>query len=132
MADQHFFHINCGGDAIKVNEITYEKDTRENADSVINDVSHWGLSSTGDYKDDDDFSNKGFTIENRSANVPELYQTARISPLSLTYFGFCLQNGKYEVSLHFAEIQLMNGNQYSKLGRRIFDIYIQVVNCDLS
>lgn len=122
---QHFFHINCGGDAIKVNEITYEKDTRENADSVINDVSHWGLSSTGDYKDDDDFSNKGFTIENRSANVPELYQTARISPLSLTYFGFCLQNGKYEVSLHFAEIQLMNGNQYSKLGRRIFDIYIQ-------
>lgn len=34
----------------------------------------------------------------------ELYMDARVSPLSLTYYGFCLGNGNYTVNLHFAEI----------------------------
>ncbi|MBA0742674.1 hypothetical protein Gogos_015709 [Gossypium gossypioides] len=55
----------------------------------------------------------------------ELYTDARVSPSSLTYYAFCLANATYNVSLHFAEIQFTNGETYSSLGRRIFDIYIQ-------
>ncbi|KDP24894.1 hypothetical protein JCGZ_25156 [Jatropha curcas] len=51
--------------------------------------------------------------------------TARISPISLTYYGFCMGNGNYTVGLHFAEIMFTNDNTYNSLGRRIFDIYIQ-------
>jgi len=58
-----------------------------------------------------------------------LYQTARVSPISLTYYGMCLKNGDYIVSLHFAEIMFTDDNSYSSLGRRIFDVYIQVL-CD--
>jgi hypothetical protein len=58
---------------------------------------------------------------------PELYMKARISPLSLTYYAFCLENGNYTVNLHFAEIEFTNDTTYYSLGRRIFDIYIQVI-----
>ncbi|KAI8015335.1 putative LRR receptor-like serine/threonine-protein kinase RFK1 [Camellia lanceoleosa] len=44
---------------------------------------------------------------------------------SFTYFRYCLENGNYTVSLHFAEILFTNDNTYSSLGKRIFDIYIQ-------
>ncbi|KAF3949504.1 hypothetical protein CMV_024631 [Castanea mollissima] len=56
---------------------------------------------------------------------PELYMTARLSPLSFTYYAFCLGNGPYKINLHFAEIKFTNDNTYSSLGRRVFDIYIQ-------
>ncbi|PKI32723.1 hypothetical protein CRG98_046897 [Punica granatum] len=56
---------------------------------------------------------------------PRLYMTARLSPISLTYYGFCLENGNYTVTLHFAEIMFSRNNSYTSLGRRIFDIYIQ-------
>ncbi|XXG90299.1 hypothetical protein AAC387_Pa12g2104 [Persea americana] len=55
----------------------------------------------------------------------QLYTTARLSPLSLTYYGLCLCNGNYTVKLHFAEILFSDDKSYSSLGKRIFDIYIQ-------
>ena len=56
----------------------------------------------------------------------ELYTTARISPLSLTYFARCLRNGNYTVKLHFAEIVFGNNRSYESVGRRVFDVYVQV------
>lgn len=56
----------------------------------------------------------------------ELYTNARVSPISLTYYGFCLANGSYTVNLHFAEIMIPDDQTYGSLGRRIFDIYLQV------
>jgi len=56
----------------------------------------------------------------------ELYMNARVSPISLTYYGFCLANGSYTVNLHFAEIMFTNDQTFSSLGRRFFDIYLQV------
>jgi hypothetical protein len=56
----------------------------------------------------------------------ELYMTARVSPISLTYFAFCLENGKYTVDLHFAEIMFINDQTCGSLGRRLFDINLQV------
>ncbi|KAI3900989.1 hypothetical protein MKW92_032262, partial [Papaver armeniacum] len=58
----------------------------------------------------------------------ELYMTVRKSPLSLTYYGFCLINGNYTVNLHFAEIEFLpNDKSQDSLGRRVFDVYIQAV-----
>ncbi|KAF4360574.1 hypothetical protein G4B88_015845 [Cannabis sativa] len=54
-----------------------------------------------------------------------LYTTARISPLSLTYYARCLANGNYTVKLHFAEIVVTNNRSYYSFGRRIFDVYVQ-------
>ncbi|PQM39354.1 hypothetical protein Pyn_07492 [Prunus yedoensis var. nudiflora] len=56
---------------------------------------------------------------------PKLYTEARLSPISLTYYGFCLGNGNYTVKLHFAETEFTNNKSYRSLGRRIFDVYIQ-------
>jgi len=56
----------------------------------------------------------------------ELYMNARVSPSSLTYYGFCLVNGNYTVNLHFAEIMFPDDQTYGSLGRRVFDIYLQV------
>jgi hypothetical protein len=56
----------------------------------------------------------------------ELYMKARGSPISLTYYGFCLANGSYTVKLHFAEIMFTDDQTYGSLGRRVFDIYLQV------
>lgn len=56
----------------------------------------------------------------------ELYKTARIAPSSLRYYGLGLDSGKYEVKLHFAEIQMDDSHSWKGLGRRVFDVYIQV------
>lgn len=56
----------------------------------------------------------------------ELYKTARISPSSLRYFGFDLMNEEYIVELHFAEIAMDDTRSWKALGRRLFDVYIQV------
>lgn len=58
----------------------------------------------------------------------ELYGTARCSSSSLRYHALCLQNGQYNVQLHFAEIVITNGTTFASLGRRVFDVYIQVYN----
>ena len=80
---------------------------------------------------DDGQTTDKYILENSSklsvAN-PELYMNARLSPLSLTYYAFCLGTGTYKINLHFAEIKFTNDATYSSLGRRVFDIYIQVSN----
>ena len=79
----------------------------------------------------DDSKEVSYILRNSSilsmAN-PELYMNARLSPVSLTYYAFCLGTGNYTVSLHFAEIRFTDDKTFSSLGRRVFDIYIQVVN----
>ncbi|CAA7402428.1 unnamed protein product [Spirodela intermedia] len=56
----------------------------------------------------------------------ELYTSARLSPLSLRYYGLCLQPGNYTVKLHFAEIVFTNDQTFASVGRRVFDVSIQV------
>ncbi|KAK2983761.1 hypothetical protein RJ640_001636 [Escallonia rubra] len=63
-------------------------------------------------------------------NDYELYTTARLSPLSLTYYARCLANGDYTVTLHFAEIIFRDNRSYQSLGRRVFDVYIQGILLD--
>lgn len=85
---------------------------------------------------DDDRSPEKVTVwENSSAlkiTDPRLYTHARLSAISLTYYALCLGKGNYTVNLHFAEIMFTDKNIYSTLGRRFFDIYVQVILLNLS
>ncbi|PRQ30913.1 putative protein kinase RLK-Pelle-DLSV family [Rosa chinensis] len=128
-------HINCGGKEVPLYEnftrptnATYEEDTDvAGPSSVYLSRTNWASSTTGYFADDNRLT-KTYTWTNSSglnmAN-PELYMNAHLSPISLTYYGFCLGNGSYTVNLHFAEIIFTNDTTYSSLGRRVFDIYIQ-------
>ncbi|KAI9198232.1 hypothetical protein LWI28_012102 [Acer negundo] len=125
---RHSFHINCGGQNVKVNGRTFEgeKDIGGGAaTSHLNHDANWGFSSTGDFADDDDEQNTHYIADSDSSLISELYTNARIAPLSLTYFGYCLENGNYLVTLHFAEILFGNDTTFRSLGKRIFDIYVQ-------
>ncbi|KAF3675810.1 putative receptor-like kinase isoform X2 [Capsicum annuum] len=124
-------HVNCGGNDVAIKEnnrlIDYDGDAQVEGGSARNFRSdkYWGFSSTGDFMDDDNDQNTRFIETIPSTDLSELYSRARVSPLSLTYFRYCLENGSYNVSLHFAEIIFKDDGTYNSLGRRVFDIYVQ-------
>ncbi|XP_074357211.1 putative leucine-rich repeat receptor-like serine/threonine-protein kinase At3g14840 isoform X1 [Apium graveolens] len=122
----HAIHINCGGREVSGGRgLKYEADIAGGPSSFSRSGANWGTSNTGHFMDD---SNRKFLTTNISRlymDRPELYMDARISPISLTYYGFCLYNGNYTVKLHFAEIMFTDDETYNSLGRRIFDVYIQ-------
>ncbi|KAG5235128.1 LRR receptor serine/threonine-protein kinase [Salix suchowensis] len=124
------FHINCGGQDVKNGTILYEGDLNNERSAAARNYhksgSNWGFSSTGDFMDDINFNDDKYTLQpNISAVVSELYKTARRTPLSITYYGYCLENGDYTVRLHFAEIQFTDEIPGYRVARRVFDIYIQ-------
>ncbi|KAG2689257.1 hypothetical protein I3760_09G132100 [Carya illinoinensis] len=77
--------------------------------------------------DNNEYQNTRYTLHLSSANISELYATARVSPMSLTYFHYCLENGNYTLNLHFAEIVFTNEKTHNSLGKRVFDIYVQEI-----
>lgn len=113
---------------------TYQTDDEPKGASmyVLGADKHWAFSSTGNFMDNDDdaddyiVQNTSRLSVNASSSSFELYRTARVSPLSLTYYGLCLGNGNYTVNLHFAEIIFTDDNTFYSLGKRLFDIYVQV------
>ncbi|KAF8391172.1 hypothetical protein HHK36_023473 [Tetracentron sinense] len=74
-------------------------------------------------------SSENIYIVNRACGLSmvdtALYSTARISPISLKYYGFCLKNGNYTVRLHFAEISCTEENDSHSKGKRVFNVKIQ-------
>ncbi|KAF3675809.1 putative LRR receptor-like serine/threonine-protein kinase RFK1 [Capsicum annuum] len=125
-------HVNSGGNDFTVKESDGEVDYAGDADVdggsaryFKASTNYWGFSSTGDFMDDNNDQNARFIESTPSKGLSELYNNARMSPLSLTYFRYCLRNGSYNVSLHFAEITFTNDSTSNSLGRRVFDIYIQ-------
>ncbi|XP_057724098.1 probable leucine-rich repeat receptor-like serine/threonine-protein kinase At3g14840 [Arachis stenosperma] len=124
-------HINCGGtSSVKVKGITYDEDGRDGTALFDRGQNrNWAVSTTGDYMDvEAEYStaslNDTSALSSNDA-YHQLYKDARVSPISLTYYGFCLHNGNYKVKLHFAEIMFTNDQTYKSLGRRLFHIYIQ-------
>ncbi|XP_010247772.1 PREDICTED: probable leucine-rich repeat receptor-like serine/threonine-protein kinase At3g14840 [Nelumbo nucifera] len=116
-------NINCGGQELNINGTKYEADSDAAGPSNYHEVSNWAFSSTGDFMDNG--NSDIYVGTSNLANDLELYKNARISPLSFTYIGYCLQDGSYNVNLHFAEIIFSNEKNYSSLGRRVFNVYIQ-------
>ncbi|RVW59344.1 putative leucine-rich repeat receptor-like serine/threonine-protein kinase [Vitis vinifera] len=122
-------HINCGGKEVIVDgNTTYEDDTDSGGPSKFyQSRTNWAFSSTGHFMDDDHPTDSfiGTNVSRLTMENSGLYTTARLSALSLTYYGFCLENGNYTVKLHFAEITFTDDKTYSSLGRRLFDVYVQ-------
>ncbi|KAJ0082326.1 hypothetical protein Patl1_09775 [Pistacia atlantica] len=129
--DKHGKHdslrINCGGSSKVVGaEDEYEADDQKSKYFVSSDH-RWAYVCTGDFYFAD-ASYKDY-IKNASCRLSpseeSIYETARLCPQSLKYYGFCLQNGDYNVRLHFSEIVFSNPKDQSNLGKRIFDINVQ-------
>ncbi|KAI5331847.1 hypothetical protein L3X38_021973 [Prunus dulcis] len=127
MTKQYSVHINCGGKQATIGSIKYDGDEASGCGAKFYyDTGNRGFSSTGDFglmNYDQEYIARNSSILNMTNS--ELYSTARISPLSLTYYARCLANGNYTVKLHFAEIVFRNNRSYYGVGRRIFDVYIQ-------
>jgi len=123
-------YINCGGKQAIVNGKTYDSDSDPSGPARFhaNPTKNWAFSTTGIFIESDQLGDT-YSPENIT-KLPmvdaELYTNARVSPISLTYYGFCLANGSYKVNLHFAEIMIPDDRTYGSLGRRVFDIYLQV------
>ncbi|KAG8365577.1 hypothetical protein BUALT_Bualt18G0119900 [Buddleja alternifolia] len=121
-------HVNCGGNDLTIKErhrrVIYEGDKRGDPGGYLSN-NYWGFTSTGDFLHDTNYRNSRFIEIATTTNLSGLYSSARLSPISLTYYHYCLENGSYNVSLHFAEILFTNDGTYNSLGRRLFDIYIQ-------
>ncbi|PIN11141.1 Serine/threonine protein kinase [Handroanthus impetiginosus] len=126
--DYYSFHVNCGGPKTRIGNTDFEMDEEPGGPAkFVHTEKNWGTSRTGHFWGHDRKTND-YIAKNVSAlkaNDSELYTTARLSPLSLTYYGRCLANGNYTVTLHFAEIIFRDNQSFRSLGRRIFDVYIQ-------
>ena len=122
----HSLFINCGGQKLVFKGNQYEEDVQKGSPATFfSPAEKWAFSSTGIFTgvDEKDFTKQDDT---RNTNTSDIYQTARRSPISLKYYGLCLQKGSYKVQLHFAEIMFSNGQTFRSLGRRIFNVSIQV------
>ncbi|XP_030968961.1 probable LRR receptor-like serine/threonine-protein kinase At1g07650 isoform X4 [Quercus lobata] len=125
--DYYEVHINCGGKAKTVGNIKYEADYHPAGPASFVWKENWGFSSSGRFWDLNTTGND-YVANNVSIlkmNESELYTSARLSPLSITYYARCLANGPYKLKLHFAEIVIRDNRSFYSLGRRIFDIYVQ-------
>ncbi|KAI4333513.1 hypothetical protein L6164_018307 [Bauhinia variegata] len=117
--------INCGGGRMEFEGNEYDEDPNPEGFSNFFSGDKWAYSSTGVYFDNDRADHIARNELSLNISGPEYYKTARLSPLSLKYYGLCLLKGSYKVKLHFAEIQYSNDQTFSGIGRRIFDVLIQ-------
>ncbi|CAM8894016.1 unnamed protein product [Rhodiola kirilowii] len=126
------FAIKCGGSEIRSSSnVVFESDRKAlgPATNFMTASERWAVSNVGRFDEDENdnasyiaFSSSQFTNTLDS----ELFQTARISPGSLRYYGLGLENGDYTISLQFAETVINETTRsWKSLGKRIFDVYIQ-------
>ncbi|XP_066397275.1 probable LRR receptor-like serine/threonine-protein kinase At1g07650 isoform X2 [Miscanthus floridulus] len=122
-------HINCGDKEATINRTKYEADTTPKGASLlyVSPGLNWAFSSTGNFMDDNINDDDYIATSASTLVVPnsDLYTKARLSPLSLTYYGLCMLSGSYTVNLHFAEIVFTNDSTYYSLGKRRFNVFIQ-------
>ncbi|XP_078154360.1 putative LRR receptor-like serine/threonine-protein kinase At1g56140 isoform X2 [Carex rostrata] len=127
------FAINCGARSLTSQDGTVYQSDNVNllpASYYVTDETQWGVSNVGAFIDGYDSSNKIIPRDGAQfQNTPDsgLFQNARMSPSSLRYYGFGLQNGNYTVKLQFSEITYPDPPPFTwqSMGRRVFDIFIQ-------
>ncbi|KAF2299590.1 hypothetical protein GH714_038290 [Hevea brasiliensis] len=120
--------INCGGASLPFEGNQYDGDVSQAKfceGPAKSKEKRWAYSCSGEFLSS--YANSSDYIKNKTCGVSEesLHETARLCPVSLTYYGFCLHKGNYTVKLHFAEIVYSKDEDYSSSGKRIFDVYIQ-------
>ncbi|XVF87033.1 hypothetical protein PTKIN_Ptkin18bG0088100 [Pterospermum kingtungense] len=124
------FSIKCGGPRMISNGIIFEAENTTLGAAAFNVTSaqNWAVSNVGLFADRQNQQYVQNTLTQvRNTNTPELYQTSRLSPGSLRYYGLGLENGLYTVNMFFAETAFPDRSTQSwkSLGRRVFDVYIQ-------
>ncbi|GMH15742.1 hypothetical protein Nepgr_017583 [Nepenthes gracilis] len=120
-------NINCGGKEIPIGETSFDEDVEPGgAAKFVPRRVEWGFSSTGNFWNLKPSGN--YIATNSSALLmkdSELDTDARLSAISLTYYGRCLAPGNYTVTLYFSEITFTDNKSFFSLGTRTFDVYIQ-------
>ncbi|KAL8501807.1 hypothetical protein ACS0TY_021065 [Phlomoides rotata] len=126
------FSINSGGpEQVSADDTKFDNDSEMlgAASLYTNNNNKWAVSSSGIFISNPQGPRYIAQTDSQITSTldSELYKTARISPSSLRYYGLGLENGVYEIELHFAEIQMDDNSAVSwkGLGRRLFDVYIQ-------
>ncbi|XP_050371084.1 probable LRR receptor-like serine/threonine-protein kinase At1g53430 [Argentina anserina] len=118
--------INCGGSKMDYDGKQYEDDSSPGGPSdFFSSSERWGYSSTGIYLGNTNAYFKATNTSSLNVNDSDFYQTARLAPVSLKYYGLCMLKGPYKVQLHFAEIMYTNNETFTGIGKRIFDVSIQ-------
>ena len=89
---------------------------------------NWAYSFSGDFltatvNSSDYIKGLPYKISDSEGSV---YEEARLSPVSLHYYGLGLRKGNYSVTLDFAEI-VYSETDHNRLRKRVFDVYIQVL-----
>ncbi|XP_060668621.1 probable LRR receptor-like serine/threonine-protein kinase At1g53430 isoform X2 [Ziziphus jujuba] len=119
---------NVGCTNLPVNRVSSYSTSESNSWCLKKDLpcsEKWAYSSTGVFFGDERAQHIATNKFSLNMTGPKYYQTARLSPISLRYYGLCLLNGSYKVQLHFAEIMFTDNETFSSLGKRIFDVSIQ-------
>lgn len=124
-SNYHSLYINCGGRRTSFGGEDYEENQSDEGPSHFESNDRWAYSSFGVYMGQDKGKFIAFNDTPMTSNTPEIYQTARLSPSSLKFYGLCLRRGSYRVRLHFAEIMFTDGSNFTSLGKRLFDVAIQ-------
>ncbi|KAF2933230.1 hypothetical protein DAI22_04g066200, partial [Oryza sativa Japonica Group] len=124
------FAVDCGSNTSTrgSDNTIYEADPANlgAATYYVTGQTRWGVSSVGHYFRATDAKNIIYSSQNFNNVVDsKLFETGRVSPSSLRYYGLGLENGNYTVLLRFAEIAFPDSQTWLSLGRRVFDIYIQ-------
>lgn len=107
-----------------------DNDTLGPAKYFVTDTVRWAVSNVGLFTGSNNPLYKSFVSNQFTGTLDsELFQTARLSASSLRYYGMGLENGFYNVTLQFAETAILDSttSTWKSLGRRVFDIYIQVL-----
>ncbi|XXG68656.1 hypothetical protein AAC387_Pa06g1694 [Persea americana] len=117
------FAINCGGNTLGTGDANYDGDNEDLgvASYYVTRANNWAVSSVGRYLKGTNVEYRRFTQKISNA----LFQSIRLSPVSLRYYGLGLENGNYTVNLQFADIDFPDSATWQSLGRRVFDIYMQ-------
>ncbi|KAF8408694.1 hypothetical protein HHK36_004758 [Tetracentron sinense] len=122
------FSIKCGGNEMRSpGGVVFEADnlTLGPASYYVIDTKRWAVSNVGLISQSINSTIETTQIDDNLGS--EFYQTARLSPGSLRYYGLGLQNGFYNVNLYFAETNFddRSSPSWQSRGRRVFDIYVQ-------
>ncbi|KAF8408700.1 hypothetical protein HHK36_004764 [Tetracentron sinense] len=126
------FSIKCGGKEMRSSEgVVFEAENSTLGPAsyyVVDHTNKWAVSNAGMFAGRPNAE----YVETTQAQIEntlnsEIFQTARLSPGSLRYYGLGLENGSYTVKLLFAETRFDERRSllWTSLGRRVFDIYIQ-------
>ncbi|KAF0928016.1 hypothetical protein E2562_037230, partial [Oryza meyeriana var. granulata] len=128
--EYYSFAVDCGSNrSTSASDNTiYEADPMNlgTASYYVTGQTRWGVSSVGNFFQATNGMDRIYSSQHFQNTVDsKLFETARMSPSSLRYYGLGLENGNYTVLLQFAEFSYPDSPTWLSLGRRVFDIYVQ-------